>query len=181
MICRIYPDKMFTSSTYFQPIVHYAKTLANVYVSLADPFYYTGSKKMEVPQIEQDELWHALKYSDVIVNHFSTMGLEACMFDKPVIYILYFPRQGYTWIQPPVYYDHGLAIHNRRMLGYGITRTASNQEELLEAIKDALAYPEKYVEKRREVVEQELGPLDGKACQRLVDSCVEAYWDLKKS
>jgi CDP-glycerol glycerophosphotransferase (TagB/SpsB family) len=136
---------------------------------------------MEVPQIEQDELWHSLQYSDEIITHFSTMGLEACMFDKPVIYINYFPQQGYTWIQPPIYYDHGLAIHNRRMLGYEITRTAYSQEELLEAIKDALAHSEKFAEKRREVVKQELGPLDGKACQRMVDACVDAYWDGKKS
>ena len=129
---------------------------------------------MEVPQIEQDELWHSLKYSDVIVNHFSTMGLEACMFDKPVIYLFYFPQNGYTWIQPPVYYDHGLAIHNRRMLGYGLTRTASNQEELLEAIKDALAYPKKF-ERTPEGVEHEFGPLDGKAVSRLVEVCWEIF------
>jgi hypothetical protein len=175
MIFRIYPDKSLMASVYIKPIMTYAQSIPQVHVSLSDPHYQTGSKKMEVPQIEQDELWHSLQYSDVIVNHFSTMGLEACMFDKPVVYILYFPNTGYTWIQPPTYYDHGLAIHNRRMLGYGIMRTASNQEELIECIKDAVAHPEKFADERRRVVEKELGPLDGKAVSRLVEACWEIF------
>jgi protein tyrosine/serine phosphatase len=61
------------------------------------------------------------------------------------------------------------------MLDYGIMRTASNQEELIEAIKDALAYPEKYAQERRRVVEKELGPLDGKAISRLVEACWEIF------
>jgi hypothetical protein len=181
MIYRIYPDKAVMAEAYMKPIIHYARSIPNVYVSLADPHYQTGAKNLEVPQIEQDELWHALKYSDILVNHFSTMGLEACMFDKPVIYIRYFPQTGYTWIQPPVYYDHGMAIHNRRMLESGVARTAYSRDELVRTIKDAIAYPEKFQEHRREIVKQELGPLDGKACQRLVDSCVEAYWNGKNS
>jgi hypothetical protein len=175
LILRIYPDKGLMASPYIQPIINHAKTLPNVYVSLSDPHYRTGVKNLEVPQIEQDDLWHALEYSDVVVNHFSTMGLEACLFDKPVIYLLYFPSQGYTWILPPVYFDHGLAIHNRRMLGYGVARTASNREELIESIKEAIARPEKFAERRREVVRQELGALDGQSIRRLVDACREAY------
>jgi hypothetical protein len=175
MIFRIYPDKAVMAENYMNPIIHYARSLPQVYVSLADPHYQTGVKHLEVPQIEQNELWHSLQYSDVLVNHFSTMGLEACMFDKPVIYIRYFPQTGYTWIQPPVYYDHGLAIHNRRMLEYGVARTAYSRKELLETIKDALNHPEKFADKRREVVKLELGPLDGKACHRLVEACAEAY------
>jgi hypothetical protein len=181
MIYRIYPDKAVMAEAYMKPIIHYARSLPHVYVSLADPHYQTGAKHLEVPQIEQNELWHALQYSDVLVNHFSTMGLEACMFDKPVIYIRYFPQTGYTWIQPPVYYDHGLAIHNRRMLEYGVARTAYSRKELLETIKDALDHPEKFADERREVVKLELGPLDGKACQRLVEACVEAFWRGKES
>lgn len=174
-IFRIYPDKSLMSSPYIKPIIHYANSLPNVYVSISDPHYKTGSNKMEVPQIEQNELWHALKYSDVVVNHFSTMGLEACMFDKPTIYLEYFPTLGYTWIQPPVYFDHGLAIHNRRMLASGVALTASSREEVIQTIKEALAHPEKFAAQRREVVEIELGPLDGKAIERLVQCCSEAY------
>ena len=157
LILRVYPDKGLMASPYIQPIIQYAKSLPNVYVSLSDPHYRTGVKNMEVPQIEQDDLWHALEHCDVVVNHFSTMGLEACLFDKPVVYLLYSPTHAYTWIQPPVYFDHGLAIHNRRMLAYGVARTAANREELIEAIKEAIAQPEKFAEQRREVVRQEFG------------------------
>ena len=175
MIFRVYPDKGLMATPYIRPILAYARSLPRVYVSLSDPHYQTGSKGLEVPKIEQNELWHALRYCDVVVNHFSTMGLEACLFDKPVIYLLYFPLTGYTWIQPPIYYDHGLAIHNRRMLGYGLARTASNRSELVQAIQDAIAYPEKYARERRRAVENELGPLDGKAVDRLVEACREIY------
>lgn len=102
------------------------------------------------------------------------------MFDKPVIYLLYFPQTGYTWIQPPIYYDHGLAIHNRRMLKYGLARTASNRDELIEAIVDAVTYPEKYADERRKAVENELGPLDGNAVSRFVEACCEIYDNHRK-
>jgi len=174
-IFRIYPDKSLMASPYIRPIIHYAQSLPNVYVSISDPHYKTGSKEFEVPQIEQNELWHALEYSDVVVNHFSTMGLEACMFNKPIIYPNYFPQTGYTWIQPPVYYDHGLAIHNRRMLNSGVALTAFSRDELIAAIKDAVVFPEKLSQQRHQVVEKELGPLDGKAYQRLVEACVEIF------
>lgn len=180
MIFRVYPDKKLMASAYIRPILCYAKSLPRVYVSLSDTNYQSGVKHMEVPQIEQDELWHALRYCDVVINHFSTMGLEACMFDKPVIYLLYFPQTGYTWIQPPIYYDHGLAIHNRRMLKYGLARTASNRDELIEAIVDAVTYPEKYADERRKAVENELGPLDGNAVSRFVEACCEIYDNHRK-
>jgi hypothetical protein len=175
MIFRVYPDKSLMASAYIRPIMTYAQSLPQVYISLSDPHYQTGSKKMEVPQIEQDELWHSLQYSDVIINHFSTMGLESCLFNKPVIYLLYFPQTGYTWIQPPIYFDHGLAIHNRRMLEYGLARTASSRGELMAAIEDALSFPEKFTQERRRAVENELGPLDGKVVSRLVESCWEIF------
>ncbi len=175
LIFRIYPDKVLMSSPSIKPIIRYAKNLPNVYVSIADPHYQIGMKDLEVPQIEQNDLWHALQHSDVVVNHFSTIGLEACMFDKPVVYLQYFPETGYTWLQPPLYLDHSLLLHNRRMLNYGVARMASNREELIEGIKDAIANPEMYKEERKLAVQQELGPLDGKALQRLVNACIEAY------
>ena len=88
MIFRMYPGKNFMASPYAKPIIHYAKSLPSVYVSIGDPDYRVGSKDKAVMQIEQFELWHAFQYSDVVINYFSTVALESCVFDRPVISML---------------------------------------------------------------------------------------------
>lgn len=175
LILRIYPDKIFMALPYVKPLIHYASTVPGVYVSVADPNYRAGRKDKPVPEIEENELMHALKYTDVVVNLYSTIALEACYFDKPVVYILYYPIWADAWVRPPVYFDWGLALHNRRMAASGIARMASNRKELIAGIYDALDHPEAASVQRKRVVELELGSMDWKACERLADNCVEVF------
>jgi hypothetical protein len=174
LILRIYPDKLFMVLPYIKPLIRYGQSVPGVYVSVGDPNFRVGRKDEPVPEIEEDELMHALKHADVVVNLFSTIALEACIFDKPVVYVLYYPQRADAWIRPPRYFDWGLALHNRRMVDYGIARMAADRKALIEAIGDALANPGKSREERKRTVELELGPMDWKACERLAESCVEA-------
>jgi hypothetical protein len=180
LILRMYPDKGFMSSPYIRPLIHYAASLPDVYVSIGDPHFKSGEKNSEIPQFEEEELWPALKYSDVVVNLFSTIALEACLFDKPFIYIIYYPQNSYAWSRPPGYFDYGLLLHNRRMLGYRAMQIASNPEELMGRIQEAINHPDQFRESRKLVIRQELGMLDGKASHRLADACVEAFADFKR-
>ncbi len=176
LILRVYPDKMFMASPYIKPLIGYAANLPGVYVSVGDPFYQTAAKDRPVMQFEEDELWHALQYSDVVINLYSTIALEACLFDKPVVYQIYYPMQGYAWLQPPRYLDWGLLSHNRRLVEYGFAQLAHSSQELLAAVEDAVAHPERFRTQRRRAVAQELGVIDGAACERLVEACL-AVWE----
>lgn len=175
LILRIYPDKLFMVLPYIKPLVHYGNSVPGVYVSVGDPNFRAGRKDQPVPEIEENELMHALKYSDVVVNLFSTIALEACIFDKPVVYVLYYPKWADAWLRPPVYFDWGLALHNRRMVSYGIARMAANRNELIGAIGDALDNPQLYRFERARTVELELGAMDWKSCERLAEACIAVF------
>jgi hypothetical protein len=175
MIFRVYPHKDFMHSPYTSPLINYAQSLPGVYVSLGDPDYRVGRRDEAVPRIEQFELWHSLAYSDVVVNYFSTIALEASFFDKPVISLAYRPQQDYGWIHPPKYADHPGLTHNRRLREYGAVHMVLSREELKSAISESIAKPEAASVVRSETVQLELGNLDGHVVKRLADACVRNY------
>lgn len=175
MIFRVYPDKGFMASVYVKPLIHYARSLPGVYVSIGDPDYRIGRKDQAVLHVEQHELWNSLQHCDVVVNFYSTIALESCLFDKPVISMVYRPMKNYTWIHPPEYADHGVLPHNRRLVDYGAVKRVFSRKELIEAIDDAAKEPVRYSANRKHAVDQELGWLDGGVCERLVKACIDAY------
>ncbi len=175
MILRIYPNKGLMRSVYIEPLIEHAERMPGVYVSLADTHYRSGEKGYEVLQIEETELWHALKYSDVVVNLYSTIALEACIFDKPAIHIWYFSPAGQLAVAPAVYGAYPSLIHNRRLLSYGAIRIANNRPELLTHLREALRDPGRFHAERMRTVARECGVLDGQVCKRLAAACVAAY------
>lgn len=175
MIFRMYPHKYFMQTPYASPLIYYARSLPGVYVSLGDPDYRIGRRDEAVPNIEQFELWHSLAYCDVVVNYFSTVALEACFFDKPVISLAYRPMKDYGWIHPPKYADHPGLTHNRRLREYGAVCMVLSREELKKAISEAIARPDDASVARSKTVKLELGSLDGNVVERLADACVRNY------
>ncbi len=175
LIVRVYPSKGFMNSVYMKPLLHYARSLPGVYVSLGDPHARAGVRDREVLQIEERELWNALNCCDVLVNQFSTISLEGCLFDKPVVNMWYFQRASKAMGRPPVFTDYSLNFHNRRIVSYGAIRTARSRKELVERIREALARPDELSSQRRETVRLECGVLDGRACDRLAEACIHEY------
>jgi hypothetical protein len=175
LILRVYPNKALMSSVYLDPLVGYASRLPGVYVSLADPHARSGARDREVLQIEETELWHALKHADVIVNLYSTIALEACIFDKPAINMWYFAPDNKLVVASPVYAAFPELQHNRRLAAYGAIRVARSRGELVAAIEEAVRDPLAFKAERQRAVEQECGPLDGRACERLAAVCASAY------
>ena len=177
MVLRIYPNKGLMDSVYMEPLLAYAAQMSDVYVSLADPHYQSGSRDHEVLQIEETELWHTLKHSDTVINLFSTIALEACVFDRPVIHMWYFAPKGRLAVAPAIYGAYPSLIHNRRLLSYGAIKVATNRKRLLKEIHSALEQPERFHQERVHAVSKECGNLDGYVCERLAEACVEAYAD----
>ena len=175
IIFRLYPHKNFMHSPYAKPLINYAKSLDDVYVSLGDPDYRVGRRDEAVPKIEQFELWHSLFYCDVVINYFSTVALEACFFDKPILSLAYRPQSDYGWIHPPKYADHPGLTHNRRLREYGAVHMVMSREELKAALSKALENSAIGAPVRRKTVELELGNLDGKVADRLADACLRNY------
>lgn len=115
-----------------------------------------------------DELNYLLRYSDVMVNYFSTIGLEAAICDLPTIHIGFDP------------YTFGLRFsvttgflqrqtHNRRPLRLAAARVAKSEKEVFAALEAYLSDRTLDREARRIYAESECGELDGKSGERLVN------------
>jgi hypothetical protein len=174
LILRLYPDKALMASPYVKPLLHYARATPGIYLSIGDPQHGARGARPGPPEIEQTELWHALRHCDVVVNYFSTIAVEACLFDKPAVYFVYRQLHSHGWLSPPPAFDYGTLLHNRRMLAYGVVPVARNRAELLRLIREAVADPARFRAERALIVRQELGPLDGHVRDRLAEACVEA-------
>ena len=101
-----------------------------------------------------------------MVTSFSTVMLEACIFDKPVVNVA-FSRYSERMGQP--YTAVANYAHLKRILAAGGTRTATTPAELLERVTAYLRSPEMDAEGRARIREQECGPYPGTAGRRIGD------------
>lgn len=180
LIMRVYPNKRLMNSPYIGPLLDAAGKTPGVAVSLGDPHFRRGVRDREVLQIEETELWHSLKYCDVVVNLYSTIALEACLFGKPAVHMWYFRPESFLVIRKPVYGRYPDSAHNSRLFSYGALREARSRDELIRLIKEAAANPGELALQRERTVAEEIGVVDGKACHRLAGACVEEFRRKKK-
>lgn len=147
-------------------------TQAGVYVSNPGSVDASGDRTQELRldlglDEGPDELNYLLRYSDVLVNNFSTMGLEAAICDLPTIHIGY---DAYTF---GVKFGVTTAFqqrmtHNRRPLRLKASKVAKSEKELLSSLEQYLTDRSLDCEARREYAASECGELDGRATSRLI-------------
>jgi CDP-glycerol glycerophosphotransferase (TagB/SpsB family) len=109
-----------------------------------------------------------LRYSDVMVNYFSTISLEAAICDLPVIHAGY---DTYTFGQRFSVTTGFLQrqTHNRRKLRLAASKVAKSEMELIRSIDEYLSDRTLDQNARREYAVSECGELDGQAGVRLVN------------
>lgn len=181
LILRLYPNKTFMNSIYIEPLIHYAKSLPHTYISFADPHFKYGYRDKEVLQVEEDELWNILNSCDVLVDYYSTITLEGAIFDKPIIHMHYLPHTAQPYLSKPIPLPTWDQIHSRRILASGAVRVAHDRKELITEIHDAFRQPEMYTKERKKLIDQECGPLDGLASERLLGVCHQEMQDVHQS
>lgn len=117
---------------------------------------------------EVDELTYLLRYSDVMVNYFSTIGLEAAICDLPVIHVGYDAfAHGQNFGVTSSFLQR--QTHNRRPLRLAAARVVKNEDELFNALEKYLKNRGLESDERRAYAESECGVLDGKSSTRLVE------------
>ena len=113
-----------------------------------------------------DELSYLLRCSDVLVNNFSTMGLEAAICDLPTIHIGY---DAYTFgvrFGVTTAFQQRMS-HNRRDLRLKASKVAKSEKDLLSHIEKYLSDRSADQDARRDYAVSECGELDGRATSRL--------------
>ena len=174
LILRIMPNKVLLNSPTMQAFITHAKSLPNIYVSIGDVHYPHGDQFQEPLSVEEHELWHGLTYSDIVINLYSTLALEACIFDRPVINMWYFEQPDALILKQPIHVPYNVEAHIRRLRSFNCAVEVQTREDLVAAIHNQLENPQRQSDGRRRLVQHECGTLDGKAAQRLVEHCRRA-------
>jgi len=170
---RAYPHPKVLSSPEWLFLENQMLQTEGVYVS--NPLRFSSDllegeffKSVLQGDAEQDELACLFKYSDVLVNHFSTVSLEASICDLPVIHIGY---DSYNFNLKACFTSAHMRrhTHNRRKLRLMAAKIAETPAQVVEYIELYLKDRSIDQEPRRAYALSEIGYLDGKAGERLAE------------
>lgn len=130
------------------------------YVFLDIPEARSQQLGFDMPSSDMHRLRAMLENADVMVNVYSTLMLEACIFDLPIV------NAGFDTFNEKLQGKNSCVErypHLRRVLSTGCARTAHNEEELIELINTYLNCPTLDSEGRALVVTNECGSNQGTA------------------
>lgn len=116
--------------------------------------------RIELSADDLVNLKDTLRHADVVVNYASTITLEACVFDKPVVNIGF----------PPYYMNAYSFTHYKPVVEAGAVYIAKSYEELVAAVSAYLREPGRDREGRTRAVHEFIGYTDGKSYERAVDA-----------
>lgn len=128
------------------------------------------TSQVEGWEFEQKDIHHLINsiyHSDVLVTTASTMTIEACIFDKPVINIAFDGRsQLPEELSVSRYYNQH---HYKPITDSGGARIVRGESELINAINEYLKNPEIDREARKKVIDMECHYNDGKSGERMAE------------
>ncbi|MEK7564662.1 MAG: hypothetical protein AAB501_00275 [Patescibacteria group bacterium] len=125
-----------------------------------EPAGRSGSKAVEMNYQDLLNLKYSLKYTDLNINYASTISIEACIFDKPIINIGYLDRFKLAYE-----FNHYIPIYKS-----GAVRLAKTDEALKDLINLYLADPSLDGANRKKIVLDYVIFLDGLSYKRSVDA-----------
>lgn len=117
-------------------------------------------------QADTQMLTNTLRHVDAGVNVASTVSLELCMFDKPVINVAYNPP-GMESVRVPYarYYEFD---HYKPLVDSGAVSLARSADEMRGLLREALLRPEERRADRRALMRTMFGDtLDGRSAERV--------------
>jgi hypothetical protein len=129
------------------------------------PKVLSSALLLDMPPSEMKDLDAILHFSDVLVNLFSTLSIEASICDLPIVNVCFDgkgARNGYRSILVDA-----RQVHNQRVIKTGGAALAYNPEELVERINAYLRNPRLDADGRARIVAQESGPHHGNAGRRI--------------
>jgi hypothetical protein len=117
----------------------------------------------DMPASEIYKLGALLKYSDVLLCFYSSMSIEASIFDTPIVNIELYHKQK---IPNKVIENHA---HNKRILSTGGVKSVTTRDELIKSINNYLDNPNLDSKGRLLITEQEAGPNRGFASDEIAN------------
>lgn len=121
---------------------------------------------------DSSALVNALRHCALGINVASTVSLELCMFNKPVINVGYNPASVPTDVLS--YADYYEFDHYRPIVESGAVSVARDPDEMRRLINEALDAPDSRLCERTKLIRKMFGPtLDGRSHQRVAEVLLE--------
>lgn len=174
LVFRPYPHSKLLNSPGWKALEMLLTETEKVYIS--DPFT-ASSDNLQMADIRRDLLEHEqeidelhglLKFSDVMINTFSTISLEAAICDLPTIHLGYDAYTfGHRYNMTTAFQQR--QTHNCRKLRLAAAKVVRDEDELLEYTELYLTDRNRDREVRYDYALSECGYLDGQSSNRLAE------------
>jgi CDP-glycerol glycerophosphotransferase (TagB/SpsB family) len=126
---------------------------------------------VDVMPEHQSHLADTMRHSDVAVNVASTIAIEACVFDTPVVNISFDGEEPSDFVKSARrYYKF---THYVNITRHNAARVAETPEQMIDWVNRYLADPSLDAEGRRRVVQEQCQFLDGRSGDRVADAVVD--------
>lgn len=120
---------------------------------------------------DHELLANTMAHSDVLINIASTVSIEACIFDTPVVNVGFDGKKEKPYLESVRrFYEYA---HYKNVVREGGVRVAWNRDDLVNYINAYLDNPRKDSEGRKRIVEQQCYKVDGRSLERMLDYVVE--------
>jgi hypothetical protein len=168
LLVRIHPlhYRTLNGALVFEDIINEYERVANKYPSVSLCIPETVSKRMDADLADSETALVAsvLKHSDVMLNMFSTMVIEASIFQLPSINLCIRDKckTEFGKSRQDIMVDY-VQTHNQRLIQTGGVKTVFTMDELYDALNHYLDDHCLDAEKRELIKENEAGPFRGNA------------------
>lgn len=132
------------------------------FVKINSPATINSKMDFNLPDSETQLVISILKFSDVMLNMFSTMVIESAIFDLPSINLCIqeLCKADYGNSKQDIMVDY-YQTHNQRVIKTGGVKTVFTMKGLYKSINTYLNNPEIDKEKRKVIIKNEAGPYPG--------------------
>ncbi len=183
LIVRLHPIYFRTQGSKSEPsdLLHEWMSVERQYgedcLTVDYPSIIPGGLKMFMEDSEIPKLASLLKHSEVVINIFSTLNIEASIFDTPIVNVA-FDFQHKT---PPgdkvsrfdIHYDE-VQTHNQRIVKSGGVSMARSTDDMIQLISAYLDNPSREADGRGRIVETECSANLGRAGKVLGGEILQA-------
>jgi len=112
---------------------------------------------------------NTFRHADVVVNLFSTVTVDAAIFDRPIVNLDYDPAPGKS-DETLIREVNHLWTHYKPVAESGGVWLVQNTDEMVEAVKVYLRHPELHRDRRRWIANHVCEHLDGNCGERLAQA-----------
>lgn len=181
LVIRLHPIyyRMKNSKLVFQKQLNEITGLALKYshVVVNEPHIETNVMNYSMPEKEIKLLASLLKHSSLMVNIFSSLNIEASVFDTPLVNVS-FEKDNNSISDDKARFNIDLDLrqtHNQRIVNSNGVTMVYKKDDIIRAINENLVHPSKMKEGRKKIVDTEVGIYRGNAGERIANLIIDKY------